>query len=158
MHNASMKFPFYFPITDRIFARKIAALFVKNECNMARAVEELAPGLANPYAVSVKLMTEPAVRYEIGVIMDRVERKEGRAETFLKKMWEWLEAPPDGTKETEENRRTAARIMAKGYIREKGQVEEDDKKPMIIQGLGDGIENLTGETPVAAETDPKKVV
>ena len=153
-----MKIPFHLPITDRFVARKVAAAFVRNEFNLTKTGQELAPGRGRPHQLSARLMEEPAVKYEIGVIMDRVEKKNGRAETFLKKMWEWLEAPPDGTKETEENRRTAARIMAKGYIREKGPMEEEDKKPMIIQGLGDGIENLTGETPVTEETDPKKVV
>lgn len=90
--------------------------------------------------------------------MDRVERQDGRIEKFLKKMWEWLDSEEPG-KEANERRQTAARILAKGYIREKGQKEDErDTAPMVIQGLGDGIQNLTGETPVEAETDPKKVV
>lgn len=154
-----MKFPFHLPITDRIVARRIAAEFVRQECSMDRAVRALAPGLAKTSNLGAKLMEDREVRYAIGVIMDRVEKKDGRGETFLKKMWEWLEAKnPNGAKDVEENRRTAARILAKGYIREKGSKEDEkDTAPMVIQGLGDGISNLTGETPVQAETDKEKV-
>lgn len=153
-----MKFPFHLPITDRIVARRIAAEFVRHECNMSAALLAIAPGLAKTSNLSAKLMSDPAVRYEIGVVMDRVEKKDGRGETFLKRMWEWMDATPDGKKETEENRRTAARILAKGYIREKGAKEDErDTAPMVIQGLGDQVGNLTGEIPVTEEKNPDKV-
>jgi hypothetical protein len=153
-----MKMPFHLPIRDRLIARRVAVAFVRNGFDTRKAVEELAPGVVNVTALGARLLAEPGVRHEIGILMDRVEKKENLAEIFKKKMWEWLNAPPDGTKETEENRRTAARIMAKGYIREKGPMEKESTPPMVIEGLGDQISNLTGETPVVAETDPKKVV
>lgn len=97
--------------------------------------------------------------------MDRIEKKENRAELFLKKMWEWLESEGQEvngvkilTKADIEMKQTAARILAKGYIREKGPMEKDSAPPIVIEGLGEQIQNLTGDAPVVAETDPKKVV
>jgi hypothetical protein len=37
-------------------------------------------------------------------------------------------------------------------------MEKDSAPPIVIEGLGEQIQNLTGDAPVVAETDPKKVV
>jgi hypothetical protein len=160
-----MKFPFHLPISDRLIARRVAVAFVRNGFDTKKTMAELAPGLVNPHALSAKLMAEPGVRHEIGILMDRIEKKENRAELFLKKMWEWLESEGQEvngvkilTKADIEMKQTAARILAKGYIREKGPMEKDSAPPIVIEGLGEQIQNLTGDAPVVAETDPKKVV
>lgn len=75
--------------------------------------------------------------------MNRTERNSTK---YVKMLWDWLEAPnPDGAKDIEENRRTAARLLGKAYIDTKGRVAETAQKPMVIEGLGDEIANLTSE-------------
>jgi len=162
-----MKSAFKLPITDRLIARKVAAAFVRNEFNVRKAVGELVPTLVHPGPLGAKLMAEPAVRYEIGVIMDRVDKKDGRAAAFLNGMHaaielyeSYIKDPTKGLppKHVVEVAQTAMRILAKGYIREKGPVEKESTPPMKFEGLEDGINNLTGDTPVPVEQDPEKVM
>lgn len=148
------------PITNRFEGRQIAQCIVRNKFNMSKVTMELYDlgdityGTLGNGTLGHQLLREPAVMIELGVIMDRTQKS---ADTFLDKMWKWLNDDTEG-KEFNERRMTAARILAKGYIREKGPGDTKDVKPLMIEGLSEGIGNLTGETPVTAEKDPKKVM
>src|SRR5438045_736190 len=133
------------PLSNGFQARIAAQEIVFRSFNMKEVVKALRPDLKQHNAFAVKLMDEPQVRLEIQKIMDRTENN---ATKFVKRMWEWMDAPPDETgmnKEVAENRRTAARILAKGYISEK-KVETAPAKPVFVDGMESGLANLTGVT------------
>lgn len=113
---------------------------------------ELTKVAAGTYARRV--MQDPMVQAEVEVIMNRTERN---AKKFLDLMWDWLEHEGDEvevgpekrkvkvlTKGAQEQKVTAARILAKGYISEKPEAPE--WKPMVIEGLGNAVGNLIGES------------
>ena len=117
-------------------ARVVAQSIVRHGFDMKRVVSELRPDIKCRGPYGAKLLDDPVVRREIEVIMNRTERN---ATQFVKQMWDWLESTDD-SREANERRQTAARILAKGYIRDKGP-EEKPSKPMVIEGL-DSISNL----------------
>lgn len=151
------------PLSHEFQARIAAQAIVSHGFNMKRAVAELRPDLKCYNIFGAKLLDEPAVRHEIEVIMNRTERN---AQKFLKLMWDWLENEGVETevangqkvkllsKSDVEMKQTAARILAKGYINEKG-AEKQPSKPMVIEGLGSDVTNLVGE---ASTADSKKVM
>jgi hypothetical protein len=152
------------PLSDKFQSRIAAQAIVYHGFDMSKAVAELRPDIKYRSSFGQKLMAEPAVLNEIEVIMDRTENN---AQKFLKLMWEWLEGPDASNpmdKAPTEKRLTAARILAKGYISEKKGGEKDaPSKPMVIEGLGEGVTALTGDPAdsskgVIEEKDPRKVV
>ncbi len=142
------------PLTDKFQSRIAAQAIVYHGFNMKLAVAELRPDIRSWRAFGARMMEVQEVRNEIGVIMDRTEND---GQKFLKKMWDWLNDESEG-KEQNERRQTAARILAKGYIREKDPKDAPAHKPMVIEGLEEGVGNLTGEAPVVGEKDPRKVM
>ena len=142
------------PLTDPRTARMAAETIVCCGFNATRAARELRPDLKAHRNFATRLMKEPAVLKEISKIMEKPERN---AQKFTEMMWEWLENEGveqeigNGqkvrvlSKSQSEMKQTAARILAKGYISEKKQPPANEK-PMVIEGLGEGIENLTSET------------
>lgn len=131
------------PLSDSFQARIAAQCILRNQFDPKRVVSELRPDIKCYGPFFAKLMDEPAVRHELEVIMNRTERNSTK---YVKMLWDWLEAEnPEGTKETEENRRTAARLLGKAYIDTKGRVAETVQKPMVIEGLEEGLANLTGD-------------
>jgi hypothetical protein len=133
------------PLSDEFQSRIAAQAIVFHGFNMKLAVAELRPDIKGYRAFGSKLLSEPAVLQEIQIIMNRTERNSQR---FLQKMWDWLEAADvvegGDKKSVNELRCTAARILAKGYISEKKQPDVPSK-PMVIEGLGPGVENLVSE-------------
>lgn len=85
-------------------------------------------------------MDEPAVRHELEVIMNRTERNSTK---YVKMLWDWLEAPVDERKDTEENRRTAARLLGKAYL-DPRKPPDAPANPLHVDGMEDGLSNLTG--------------
>jgi hypothetical protein len=145
------------PLSDSFQARLAAQAILRNHFDMKRAVAELRPDIKQWRAFGQRLLAEPAVRHKMEIIMDRGDKN---AQKFLDTLWEWLEhldaamktngAIP--TKAEMEAGLTAARILAKGYIREKSP-GETDAKPLVVDGMDTGLHNLIGETLAAG---PKK--
>lgn len=131
------------PLSDRLNARLCAQAYISNSFDIRKTVQELRPDLAPGSTWGAKMLEEPMVQREINFIINRLDRN---AETFLAKMWKWLDDESDN-KLANERRMTAARILAKGYVREKEKGEKQSK-PFIIDGL-ESINNLV--------ESPKKV-
>jgi hypothetical protein len=122
---------------------------------MKKAVAELRPDIKQWRSFGQRLLAEPAVKHKLEIIMCRGDKN---AQKFLDTLWEWLErldtsmktdgAVPSRTEM--EAGLTAARILAKGYIPEKGP-GETEAKPLVIDGMDTGLHNLTGE-PLAVNT------
>jgi len=135
------------PLHDRFQARLAAQAIVRNLFDPRRTVAELRPDLRTYSHFFAKLLDTPEVQHEVEKIMNRTERNAAR---FLDKMWDWLEADSVGDKDVAENKRTAARILAKGYISEKAS-KDAPTQPMRIEGLdGDALDKLTA-APVQRE-------
>ncbi len=137
-------------LSNAFMARIAAQSIVYRQFDPKRVVADLRPDIKCYRAFFAKLMDEPAIRHEIGVVMNRTENN---AQKFLKLMWNWLEAAPDADdKSVTEQRLTAARILAKGYISDKQQPAAP-ARPFVVDGMDAGINNLTGVVP-----SDKKVV
>jgi hypothetical protein len=145
------------PLSDSFQSRLAAQAILRNHFDMKKAVAELRPDIKQWRAFGQRLLAEPAVRHKMEIIMDRGDKN---AQKFLDTLWEWLErldtsmktdgAVPSRTEM--EAGLTAARILAKGYIRETGP-SETDLKPFVVDGMDAGLHNLTGETLAA---NPRK--
>lgn len=145
------------PISDKFQSRIAAQAIVYYQFNPKSVVAVLRPDLKCYRPFFAKLMDEPAVRDEIEAIMSRTERN---ATKFLKTLWDAIElyesyindptkGPPP--KHVTEVAQSAMRLLARGYVSEKSP-RDPAQKPMVIEGLGEGLANLTGET------ETKKVI
>src|SRR6185437_8259147 len=123
------------PLSDKFQARLAAQAICRNNFNLTAAGAELRPDLKHPGPFGARLMDEPAVVHEVNKIMNRGDRNVTRYKSL---MWDWLEAPADGTKETEENRRTAARILAKPYLDPKMARGQEAAQGFVVEGLESG--------------------
>src|SRR2546427_828916 len=152
------------PLSDKYQSRIAALAIVSHGFDMKRVVRELRPDLKCYNHFGAKLLEEPMVRFQIEYIMNDSKND---AKKFLKGLWNaidlywsYLNDPEKGPppKHVTEVAQTAMRLLGRGYIREKGgPTDTPAVKPMVIEGLGEGIQNLTGNAPVTA-TDPKKVM
>lgn len=140
------------PLSDPRMARMAAETVVCCGFNATRAARALRPDLKAHRNFAHRLMREPAVLKEIARIMDKPERN---AQKFADMQWSWAEkldrllSSPDPVaidKATLEAGLTAARVLARGYGDKKAPVTNE--KPMVIEGLGSDIENLTVEKKV----------
>jgi hypothetical protein len=140
-YNKDMRLNPSLPLSDTFQARLAAQAILRNQFDMKKAVAELRPDIKQWRSFGQRLLAEPAVQHKLEIIMCRGDRN---AQKFLKLMWDWLEAPPDAQdKSVTERRLSAARILAKGYIREKGP-SETDYKPLVVDGMEEGLVNLVG--------------
>lgn len=138
------------PLDNPRMARMAAETIVCCGFNAARAARELRPDLKAHRNFAHRLMREPAVKKEIERIMSKPERN---PERFMELMWDWLEVEGiDLSKSQVEMKQTAARILAKGYVGDK-KASPVNEKPMVFEGLSEGLENLTEVTSI-----PKKVM
>ena len=131
-------------LEERTPARVAAQSILRNGFNFLAAARELRPDLATHISYAAKLSSSPEVARQLEVILNRTERN---ASKFKDLMWSWLEAPPDDTKETEENRRTAARILAKPYLDPKMARGQEAAQGFVVEGLEAGAGILAGDSP-----------
>jgi len=110
------------PLSDSFQARLAAQAILRNNFDMKKAVAELRPDIKQWRAFGQRLLAEPAVRHKIEIIMRREDKN---AQKFLDTLWGWQERldvsmKSDGvvpTRAEMEAGLTAARILAKGYLR-----------------------------------------
>lgn len=146
------------PLTDIRAARMAAEAIVLYGLNYERAARDLRPDLTtrgqqNYFAL--KLRKSRHVKRALEKLMSTPERN---ATKFLDIMWNWLEAPPSESpldKTAHEQRLTAARVLARGYINEKA-ADKPTGAPMVLDIGNEGVAALTGEkvTPI----DSKRVM
>jgi hypothetical protein len=129
------------PLSDPFQARLAAQAILRNQFYMKKAVAELRPDIKQWRSFGQKLLAEPAVQHKLEIIMCRGDRN---AQKFLKQMWDWLEAPDAQDKSVTKQRLSAARILAKVYIRAKGPAEVETPT-MHVEGMEEGMVNLVGE-------------
>ena len=128
---------------------------MRNHFDASKAMRELKPWITEQYAwkSGSLAMNHPLVREELAKIMDRKDRG---AKKFLDTVWGWVERFDAMLKSGEpmskadvEAGLTAARLLGKGYINEKGGDEKS--RPVDFRSLGD-LTVLTGKKP--KETQP----
>lgn len=121
-------------------ARLVAQAIVESGFNLSKAVRQLRPELKCGATYGAKLLDDPCVLREIDSIMNRTERNSTK---YVKMLWDWLEAEnPDGLKDVEENRRTAARLLGKSYL-DPRKATDAPLKPFHVDGQEEGIDALT---------------
>lgn len=148
------------PISERFQARIAAQSICFHSFNMKEAVAELRPDIKGWRTFGAKLLAEPAVLHEVEKIMNRTDRN---ASKFIDMNWEILEkfhkaivSNEPVPKELAEAGLNSNRILAKGYITEKGPVREQTTK-FHVEGIGEGMAALVGDaTPVPDKS--KKVM
>lgn len=129
------------PLSDKFQSRLAAQAILRHQFDPKRVVAELRPDIKCYGPFFAKLMDEPAVRHELEKIMSRTERNSTK---YVKMLWDWLEADnPEGAKDVEENRRTAARLLGKAYL-DPRKPPDAPSNPLHVDGMEDGLSNLTG--------------
>src|SRR3974377_2059200 len=104
-------------LEDSTAARIAAQAIVRCGLDYKKAAAELWPARKTHAALIQRLKNSAQVEKEIDKIMNR-EEKRGAAR-FLDLMWQWIEKDTTDDRDGAENKRTAARILAKGYLKEK---------------------------------------
>jgi hypothetical protein len=120
-----------------------AHALIKNSMNATRAAKELRPHLTEQSArkTGSRMIHTPAVQAELEKLTNAKGLNERNADGFFEEIWTWLLGEDNSLK------LTAARILARCYIKE-GMDVSDPPTPIQIEGMDeDAIRALTGVEP-----------
>lgn len=124
------------PETAKLAARAL----IKHGLNATQAAMELRPHLTTESARTVgsRMMKTPQVLEELEKQMSPRGLDEKSKDRYVKILWEWLE----GTDRPKAQ--TAARILGKGFIGERIEIEEPTV--LRIEGFEEGIKELLSDS------------
>ena len=136
--------------SDSNIARRAAQLLVQAGFDSRKAGQLMDPKAKNPSAIGRKMSSSEEVQVEVSKILNRTERN---AQKFLDMNWELFEkmhqkvtAGEEVPKEILEAGLNSNRILAKGYISEKGPRQESEKPALNIVASESELSNLTMPT------------
>jgi hypothetical protein len=118
-----------------------AHALIKHSMNATRAAKELRPHLTEQSArkTGSRMIHTPAVQAELEKLTNPEGLNDHNADRFFEELWNWLLGEDNALKQT------AARILARCYIKE-GMDVNAPPAPLQIEGLDeDAIRALTGE-------------
>jgi hypothetical protein len=125
------------PETAKLAARAL----IKHGLNATQAAMELRPHLTAESARTVgsRMMKTPQVLAELEQQMSPRGLDEKSKDRYIQIIWEWIEGS-DRPKAL-----TAARILGKGFIGERIEIEQPDV--LRIEGWEEGIKQMLGDVP-----------
>jgi hypothetical protein len=136
-------------------AAHVARSAVMHNMDMEAAVKEMAPELSAGEAADVAEKLEGAVQVKVAIEKELAKRglDEQSKVAFVDKMWRWLEG-----QEGEKRALTAARILGKGFISERIDVNKPMDLPIrdLSSGIAVMMSGVGSSKVVAADTDEEE--
>ena len=124
--------------SNPLLAKVAARALIKNNLNATRAAKELRPHLTDQSARTTgrRIMNTPEVLNELEKQLGPQGLDDKSREKYVQTLWSWFLGPD------KEKAQTAARILGRGFIGDKIQV--DKPETLQISGFEEGVKRMLG--------------